>query len=167
MASLRSLLSLSLLAALPGLACANAYPQQEGQYLFTATEEIVDDCELLGEPEALWDAQVLIAGETLRMDYGLFEQGERGGTELVGFFLGVDDRFSVDGSVANITTQARGQQCLLDSATVHLQGRTDCPTQFSGTLRVRFESRRSPGCNCELWVKYRATQPQSSCAPAP
>jgi hypothetical protein len=164
--SLRPLLPLALLAALLG-ACTNAYPQQEGEYLFTATEEIVDDCELLASPESLWDAQVLIAGETLRMDFGLFEQGDAGGTELLGFFLGVDDRFTADGSVANVATQARGQACLLDTATVHLDGRTDCPTQFSGTLRVRYESRRSAACNCELWVRYTAHQPQSSCEPAP
>ena len=163
------LLPLSLLAALvgAGAACTNAYPQQEGEYLFTATEEILDDCDLLTSPEALWDAQVLIAGETLRMDFGLFEQGDAGGTELLGFFLGVDDRFTADGSVANVATQARGQACLLDTATVHLDGRTDCPTQFSGTLRVRYESRRSAACNCELWVRYTARQPQSSCEPAP
>ncbi|HET9451882.1 MAG TPA: hypothetical protein VFO83_13420 [Aggregicoccus sp.] len=167
MTSPRPLLPVSLLAALLGMACTNTYPQQQGDYLFTATEEIVDDCELVAEPEALWDAQVLIAGETLRMDYGLFEQAGEGGTELVGFFLGVDDRFTVDGSVANVTTQVRGQPCLLDNVAVHLDGRTDCPTQFSGTLSVRYESRGSAACNCELWVKYTARQPQTSCEPAP
>jgi len=161
-------LALLLLCALAGsAACTNAYPQQPGEYALSATEEIVDDCGLLASPEALWDAEVLIAGDTVRMDFGLFEETEgAGGIELVGFFLGMDDRFTVDGSVANVTTEVRGQQCLLDNATVHLDGRTDCPTQFSGTLRVRFESRRSVGCNCELWVKYVGAQPRSSCAPA-
>jgi hypothetical protein len=161
-------LALLLLCSLAGsAACTNAYPQQPGEYALSATEEIVDDCGLLATPEALWDAELLIAGDTVRMDFGLFEEQQgSGGIELVGFFLGVDDRFTVDGSVANVTTQARGQQCLLDSATVHLDGRTDCPSQFSGTLRVRFESRRSTGCNCELWVKYVGAQPRSSCAPA-
>ena len=166
-------LALLLLCSLVGsAACTNAYPQQPGEYALSATEEIVDDCGLLATPEALWDAELLIAGNTVRMDFGLFEdqqgsdQQGSGGIELVGFFLGMDDRDTVDGSVANVTTQVRGQQCLLDSATVHLDGRTDCPSQFSGTLRVRFESRRSAGCNCELWVKYLAAQPRSSCAPA-
>ena len=162
-------LPLLLLCALAGsAACTNAYPQQPGEYALSATEEIVDDCGLLASPEALWDAEVLIAGNTVRMDFGLFEeQPGSGGIELVGFFLGVDDRFTVDGSVANVSTQARGQQCLLDNATVHLDGRTDCPTQFSGTLRVRYESRRNAACNCELGVRYTARQPQSSCEPAP
>ena len=158
---------LLLLCLTGGAACTNAYPQQPGEYVLSATEEIVDDCGLLGAPESLWDAELLITGETVRMDFGLFEEAEgEGGIELVGFFLGVDDRFTVDGSVVNVSTEVRGQQCLLDIATVHLDGRTDCPTQFSGTMRVRFESRRSAGCNCELWVRYLAAQPRSSCAPA-
>jgi hypothetical protein len=159
--------ALLLLATLLGTACTNTFAQQPGSYLFTATEEIVDDCELLADPDSLWDAQLLIAGDTVRMSSALFGQGDSGGIELVGFFLGVDDRFTVDGSVANVSTTARGQQCLLDNATVHLDGRTDCPSQFSGTMRVRYESRRDAACNCELWVTYRATQPQSSCEAAP
>ena len=169
MASLRPLPRLLVLplTALLASACTSAYTQQEGTYAFSATEEIVDDCGLLSAPDDLWDAQLLIAGETLRMDYGLFGQDGHGGIELVGYFLGVDDRFTVDGSVVNVSTVARGQQCLLDIATVHLEGRTDCPGEFSGTMRVRYESRRTAGCNCELWVRYRATQPGSTCAPAP
>jgi hypothetical protein len=160
-------LLLSALSLTLGLGCTRAYIQNEGPYEFTAVEVVRDDCSLLSSPESLWDAELSISGEVLRMSYGLMDM------QLVGSFLGGgaedDDAFSLDGSVANASLTANGQQCFVDQVTVHLQGTTQCATEFDGVLRVRYEPRpqQSSGCACELWVRYQAVQNSSPCAKAP
>jgi hypothetical protein len=159
---LLSALSLSL-----GLGCTRAYIQNEGPYELTAVEVVRDDCAMLSSPESLWDTELSISGEVLRMSYGLMDM------QLVGSFLGGgsedDDAFSLDGSVANASLTANGQQCLVEQVTVHLEGTTQCATEFDGVLRVRYEPRpqQSSGCACELWVRYRAVQNSSPCVKAP
>ena len=160
-------LLLSVLSLTLGLGCTRAYIQNEGPYEFTAVEVVRDDCSLLSSPESLWDAELTISGEVLRMSYGLMDM------QLVGSFLGGgsedDDAFSLDGSVANASLTANGQQCFVDQVTVHLEGTTQCATEFDGVLRVRYEPRpqQSSGCACELWVRYQAVQNSSPCAKAP
>jgi len=160
-------LLLSALSLTLGLGCTRAYIQNEGPYEFTAVEVVRDDCSLLSSPESLWDAELTISGEVLRMSYGLMDM------QLVGSFLGAgtedDDAFSLDGSVANASLTANGQQCFVDQVTVHLEGTTQCATEFDGVLRVRYEPRpqQSSGCACELWVRYQAVQNSSPCAKAP
>ncbi len=160
-------LLLSALSLTLGLGCTRAYIQNEGPYELTAVEVVRDDCSLLSSPESLWDAELTISGEVLRMSYGLMDM------QLVGSFLGAgtedDDAFSLDGSVANASLTANGQQCFVDQVTVHLEGTTQCATEFDGVLRVRYEPRpqQSSGCACELWVRYQAVQNSSPCAKAP
>jgi hypothetical protein len=162
----RPLLSSVLFLTL-GLGCTRAYIQNEGPYELTAVEVVRDDCSLLSSPESLWDGELSISGEVLRMRYGLMDM------QLVGSFLGAgtedDDAFSLDGSVANASLIANGQQCLVDQVTVHLEGTTQCATEFDGVLRVRYEPRpqQSSGCACELWVRYQAVQNSSPCTKAP
>jgi hypothetical protein len=160
-------LLLSALSLCLGLGCSNAYIQNEGPYELTAVEVVRDDCALLSSPEALWDGELTITGEVLRMRYGLMDM------QLVGYFLGGGledaDAFSLDGSMANASLTANGQQCFVDQMTVHLEGTTQCATQFDGVLRVRYEPRpqQASGCACELWVRYQAVQNSSPCVKAP
>lgn len=95
------------------------------------------------------------------MSFGLLDM------QMVGSFLGGEDRFSVDGNVANVTAVNHGNECLLDFVTAHVEGVTLCPTEFEGTLRLRYETRHPDRCGCELWTRYRAVQDPSSCAPSP
>jgi hypothetical protein len=159
-------LLLSVLALTPGMGCTRAYLQNEGPYDFQAVEVMRDDCALLPSPEALWGGSLHISGEVVNMDYGLMDM------QLVGSFLDGgpddDDAFAADGSVANASLSAKGQQCIVDQVTVHLEGTTRCATEFDGVLRVRYEPRpEQTGCACELWVRYRAVQNSSPCASAP
>jgi hypothetical protein len=159
---LLSALSLSL-----GLGCTRAYIQNEGPYELTAREVLRDDCSLLSGPESLWDGNLHISGEVLRMEYGLMDM------QLVGSFLGGgaedDDAFSLDGSLANASLNANGRECIVDQVTVHLAGTTQCATEFDGVLRVRYEPRptQSAACACELWVRYQAVQNSAPCKSAP
>jgi hypothetical protein len=166
-------LLLSALSLPLGLGCTRAYIQNEGPYDFKTLEVLRDDCSLLSSsvepvpPEALWDANLHISGEVVRMEYGLMEM------QLVGSFLdgGAEDgdAFSLDGSLANASLNANGHECIVDQVTVHLEGSTQCATEFDGVLRVRYEPRptQSAACACELWVRYQAVQNSAPCKSAP
>ena len=155
-----------VLALTLGPGCTRAYIQNEGPYVLTTVEVLRDDCAMLGAPEALWDGTLHIAGEVVRMDYGLLDM------QLIGGFLGGgaedDDAFSLDGSVTNASLVANGQQCMLAQVTVHLEGTTRCATQFDGVVRVRYEPQgQQAGCACELWARYTAVQDDSPCVSSP
>ena len=55
-------------------------------------------------------------------------------------------------------TFANGRECLLDLVSVHMEAETESPTVFSGTVRVRYESRDTEACRCEMWASFRAEQ---------
>ena len=158
-AASRLLRSLSL-AALAGLAlsCDRAYPLDAGCYEMTATEVLRDDCGLLRSPESLWDGTLQLSGQVVRMDYELLDM------QLIGSFLWNTDAFAIDGTVANVSVPVDGQQCLLDQATVHMEGEPeeDVFDRFSGVLRVRYEARRPDSCVCELWTRFAAQHVQDS-----
>jgi hypothetical protein len=152
----RLLLPLLLLTVGLSLGC-NSFVQNPGRYELRATEVFRDDCGLLSSPESLWDGSLLITGQVVRMDFELLEM------QLVGRFLASGENFAVDGSVANATAIANGQECLLDQVSVHLEGDTVCATQFNGVLRVRYEARRPDSCVCELWARFDAVQESLRC----
>lgn len=165
---LRSLL-LSALALSLGGGCTRAYIQSEGVYAFKVEEVLRDDCGLLdpADPDSLWDGELFISGEVVRMRYGLMD------ALLVGGFLdgssADDDAFSMDGSVTNAVVTAHGAQCIVDQVTLHLEGTTQCATEFKGVMSVRYEPRTSePACACQLWVRYQAVlQDARACTPSP
>ncbi|MBN1205253.1 MAG: hypothetical protein JXB05_10045 [Myxococcaceae bacterium] len=159
--STRRLLLPSLLIAVGLSLGCNSFVQNPGAYELQATEVMRDDCNLMRSPEALWDGSLLITGQVVRMDFELLEM------QLVGRFLAGGESFSVDGSVANATVSANGQECLLDQVSVHLEGETICATQFDGTLRVRYEARRPDNCVCELWARFEAVQDSARCEEQP
>jgi hypothetical protein len=155
--STRRFLLPSLLSTV-GLALGcNTFIQNPGPYEMRAIEVMRDDCSLLRSPEALWDGSLLITGQVIRMDFELLDM------QLVGRFHAGGESFAVDGSVANATVVANGQECLLDQVSVHLEGRSLCATQFNGTLRVRYEARRPDSCVCELWARFDAVQDSARC----
>jgi hypothetical protein len=158
----RSVLPCLLIAMGLCLSC-NTFPQNQGHYDLRITEKYRDDCSLLpnDNPDALWDGSLLITGQVVRMDFELLEM------QLVGRFLESQDSFSVDGSVANATAIANGQECLLDQVSVHLEGTTVCRTRFDGVLRVRYEARRPDQCVCELWATFEAVQNGEACEEQP
>ena len=162
----RRFLSLSLLVAAGLTLGCNDFPQNPGPYELRALLEennqvLRDDCGLLPSPEKLWNGSLLITGQVVRMDFDLLEM------QLVGRFLAGGESFAVDGTVANATAIANGQECLLDQVSVHLEGTTVCPTQFNGTLRVRYEARRPDSCVCELWTRFEAVQDSATCPVEP
>ena len=159
--STRHCLLPSLLVSVGLCLSCNSFVQNQGHYDLRATEVFRDDCGLLITPESLWDGSLLITGQVVRMDFELLEM------QLVGRFLASGNSFAVDGSVANATVDANGQECILDQVSVHLEGDTLCATQFDGTLRVRYEARRPDSCVCELWARFEAVQDSVQCEQQP
>ncbi len=148
----RRSLSLSLLIAVGLSLGCNEFLQNPGPYELRATEVMRDDCGLLPSAEELWDGSLLITGQVVRVDFELLDM------QLVGRFLADGESFAVDGTVANASVIANGQECLVDQVNVHLQGTTVSATQFNGTLRLRYEARRPDSCVCELWARFEAVQ---------
>lgn len=143
--------ALALVVVGGSLGCGREHPQLLGAYAFSAEEIIQDDCGLLASPEALWDGTLETFGDVVRLDYDLLD------LQLVGGFLDGVERFSLDGSVANATTNVgSGEECLLDRVSVHLEAETVNEQVFEGTVRVQYEARSPDTCVCKLLARYRA-----------
>ena len=141
--------ALSIAAVLGLFACGRDHVLQEGRYGLAVAGVIRDDCQLAADPEVTRSADLVLAGDTLSLDYSLFAM------HLVGAYLKGVERFAVDGSAANVVTPVRSQQCLLDLVTTHLEAATRDPTHFDGNLAVKLEAQKE-ACQCELWVSYAA-----------
>ncbi|MET0402508.1 MAG: hypothetical protein ABW123_08895 [Cystobacter sp.] len=154
--TVRPLLPLVLFLCLDA-GCTRANLQNEGRYQFTAREVIRDDCGLLSTEDSLWDGELTIRGDVVRFD------SDWRGLQLIGFVLpggsDDDDAFIVDGSESKAAISLQGTECIVDQLWMHLDGTTQCATQFNGVLSVRLEPRvEQPNCACQLWVSYEAVQ---------
>ncbi|MBJ6763222.1 hypothetical protein JGU66_20840 [Myxococcaceae bacterium JPH2] len=154
----RFVLALLVCSALTQTACL-PFAQREGEYNITPTEVLRDDCELLRETQADLHLALQITGRVVRIDFGVQNM------QLIGFFLEEGESFTADGSVANVSTNTNGLECLLDDVSVHMEGTTQCATQFDGVLRVIYQSNRLERCSCELWIRYQAVQDDKRCVP--
>jgi hypothetical protein len=121
-----------------------------GAYAFRALELLRDDCGQVPTPEALWDGRLRAAGEVLWLDYDLFEM------ELRGQYREVEDSFFLHGSAQNVTGEVAGEACLFEWVTVHLDGKSEGPSAFTGTVEVEYESRAEPACVCRVSARFRA-----------
>lgn len=157
-------LSLSILLA-PS-ACTRAYLQHEGRYVFTAEEILRDDCGLLATKDALWDGELAISGDVVRLDYDWRR------LRLIGAFLqdsgASGDTFALDGTESNAAITLETGECIADQIAMRLEGTTQRATVFSGVISIRVEPRvQQPWCSCQLWVTYSATQIPTTAASFP
>lgn len=137
-----------------------SHVQDEGAYTFSSTETIRDDCGLIG-PNFTWTGNLTISGDHLKLDtnvlgsvQGVSDTGAL--VELVGQYRLREENFAADGSAGNVTAEANGQQCIVDLINVHLEAASVDPSNFTGTLRISYETRVSNGCTCQAWVSYKA-----------
>jgi hypothetical protein len=143
--------ALALLAAL-SLGCGGrSHDLEEGLYALTAESVSRDDCGRLSASTALFTADLVIAGNTVRLKNALY------GMQLVGAYLSNVEQFQASGSVGNQLETLRGAECFLDLMTVSLEGASRSPTEFTGTARLRYEA-RTDACSCEVWTTYRAVK---------
>ncbi|MBZ4417045.1 hypothetical protein K8638_11160 [Myxococcus sp. RHST-1-4] len=141
-----------------GMSGCLPYAQEQGDYVFDPVEIYRDECGLAESNREQLRGTLQITGRVVRLDFDLLD------SELIGYFLDEGEDFSIDGSVVNASTQVRGQECLLDQVNLHLEGTTQCETQFDGVLRVRYEAQQRPdACVCELWMRYEAVKDSKPC----
>ncbi len=150
----RLVLSGLLLACLAG--CLPRV-QEPGDYVFEPVEVLRDDCGLLETNRGQLYGTLQISGRVVRLDFGFLD------SHLVGYFLEDGDHFSIDGSVVKAAAEVNGQECLLDQINIHIDGTTQCETQFNGVLRVRYDTRRPDECVCEMWLRYEAVKESKRC----
>ncbi|MFP2931435.1 hypothetical protein ACLESO_40870 [Pyxidicoccus sp. 3LG] len=150
-----SLLAPALLVA--GLAGCLPYAQEQGDYVLTPVEVFRDECGLAESNRDRFRGTLQITGRVVSLDFDLLD------SRLTGYFLDGGDDFSIDSSIVNAVTEVNGQECLLDQVNIHLEGTTQCETQFNGALRVRYEAPRPDECVCELWMRYEAVKDSKPC----
>lgn len=159
----RLLALLVLLAAAAG--CGRVHTLQEGTYDLHLDDVIRDDCGLMQVDPELGSAALTVSGDFVQMSYSRYQ------IELSGEYLLREEEFTADGSAANVSAEARGQQCLVDLITVHFDAKADCKVQYSGTLRITYQTPTNSECACQLWVSYHATakgaDPAKDACPAP
>lgn len=139
-------------ALLIALVLGCAHPQEQGAYAITAEEIVRDDCGLLASPEDLWDGELIIDGEVVRMRYDLY------GTELRGRYQQVSESFYLDGTASMVSAQVAGAECLFDVVNIHLEGTVvnGDPGAFTGLIRVDHDSRQRDACRCQVNATLRA-----------
>ena len=140
-----------------GMAGCLPYPQEQGDYVLTPVEVFRDECGLAESNRDKFTGTLQITGRVVSLDFGLLD------SRLTGYFLENGDDFSIDGSVVNAVAEVNGEECLLDQINIHLEGKTQCETQFNGVLRVRYEAQRPDTCVCELWMRYEAVKDSKRC----
>ncbi|MBL0693787.1 hypothetical protein [Comamonas sp. JC664] len=150
---------LRVLAGLLVASMAGCLPreQEPGEYVFEPVEVLRDDCGLLEPNRDKFYGTLQISGRVVRLDFGFLD------SHLVGYFLEDGDQFALDGSVVKAAAEVNGQECLLDQVNIHVNGTTQCETQFNGVLRVRYDTRRPDECVCELWMRYEAVKESKRC----
>lgn len=139
--------------------CGRSHAQLEGHYAFTTDRIIRDECGLASSAEFLSEGQLVVTGNIVRMTVqlaGVQVDGRSYPLEVVGYYLDRQERFSADGSGANISTRVGAQECLLDLLTVHLDAAARDSQTFSGTYSVAFDAKRPEACVCSVWVEFTA-----------
>lgn len=140
-----------------GMAGCLPYSQEQGEYVFTPVEIYRDECGLMAANQGQLRGTLQITGRVVRLDFDLLD------SDLIGYFLEGGEDFSIDGSVVNASAEVNGQECLLDQVNLHMEGTTQCQTQFNGSLRVRYEAQRPDECVCELWMRFEAVKDSNRC----
>ncbi|WP_233595540.1 MULTISPECIES: hypothetical protein [Corallococcus] len=161
MSTLRRLCLVAFALAAPSLVGCLPYSQNEGDYELTPVELLRDDCNLLPQVIDEFRLGLQISGRVVRADFGVQNM------QLLGYFLEDGEAFTADGSVANVSASANGQECLLGQIRVHLDATTQCSTQFNGQLRLVYDSDGVTQCSCELWVRFEGVQGNTRCEESP
>ena len=137
------------LFALSLVSCVT-HRQRDGRYAFIAEEVARDDCGILGPSPELSGGTLHISGDVVTLDYDLF------GIQLRGQFREVSERFFLDGTASDVTATVGNEACHIDLVQVHIDGTTESPEAFSGTLIIRYDVLTHERCRCEMSVRFRA-----------
>jgi hypothetical protein len=125
---------------------------EDGEYTFTTTEVLRDDCGAHGAFTVLERGTLVTTGNLVKFAF------TSGKPDLQGTYKFQLEELVLDGVVANYRFNLRGQDCLLDTVSLHMETQTVDATRFTGTTRVVFQSLAFPDCNCQYWYGFTATK---------
>ena len=133
------------------LSCGRVHVLQDGAYALTVTQVLRDDCALNGQT-VLGDGTLVTAGHSVTMAFTLPE------ARLAGTYRTSVEEMTLDGTVSNYVTVVRGQECLLDFLTLHLDTVTIDATRFRGTMSIAYYAPQADACVCKYWFDFEATR---------
>lgn len=130
-------------------ACGRVHPLTDGDYLFSVTRVIRDDCELAAQPELLGTGTLVTTGHQVSLTLARPE------AQLVGTYRSDLEEMVLDGTIANPQAVVRGRECLLNVISLHLDTVTLDPKNFKGTMAITYDGQPDE-CVCKFWFDFTA-----------
>ncbi|MEW5739245.1 MAG: hypothetical protein AB1938_09990 [Myxococcota bacterium] len=146
------LAALTLAALALPLSGCRSHTLEDGEYVFTPTEVLRDDCGVHGAFTVLDRGTLITTGNLVKFAF------TSGKPDLQGTYKFQLEELVMDGVIANYRLPIRGRECLLDTVSLHMETKTVDPTNFTGTSSVTFQSLVFPECNCRYWYNFSATK---------
>lgn len=133
------------------LSCGRVHQLEDGAYTLATTEVLRDDCGL--ERQQLLSVGTLsTAGHAVSLAFEVPE------ARLMGTYRTSVEEMTLDGTIANFSTVVRGQECLLDFVTLHVDTVTVDAGAFRGTMSVRYYAPQADACVCKYWYNFEAVR---------
>lgn len=133
------------------LSCGRIHVLEDGSYTLTVTQVLRDDCALNGQT-VLGPGTLSTAGDAVGLAFSLPE------ARLAGTYRTSVEEMTLDGTIANFATLVRGQECLLDFVTLHLDTVTIDSTHFGGTMSITYYAPQADACVCKYWFDFDAAR---------
>ena len=132
-----------------GLASCRTHTLEDGTYQFTLKDVLRDDCGLAPTGALMSTGVLVTTGNQVKIKYGYL------GLQMFGIYQVNVEQMVLDATAVNVTTAVRGNQCLLDSVSLHIDTENQTARSFSGTMSFYLDARADP-CVCRVWVTYEA-----------
>jgi hypothetical protein len=143
--------ALAALVAVLLSGCGRVHLLEDGQYALTPTQVLRDDCGLASQG-LLEQATLVTAGDSVTMRF------TAPASQLAGTYRISVEQMTLDGTIANYATVVRGEACLLDFVTLHLDTVTTDATHFTGAMSVTYYAPQADACVCKLWFDFTAAR---------
>jgi len=124
---------------------------EDGPFAFTVTEVLRDDCGFAG-------AAPVTGGALMTEGHQVGFTLDAPKLRLEGTYLYGVEELMLDGSLLNTGATLNGRACQVDSTMFHLEGTTQSPSSFTGTMSVEYATRQNDACSCRIWFKFNAAR---------
>lgn len=121
----------------------------DGEFELVPTRVLRDDC-ALNAPGPLTTATLRTVGHQVSLT--LADPDLR----LMGTYKYNVEEMTLDGTLLNAGKMLRGQQCLLDTVSFHMDTVTTSPGTFSGSMSIDYQTRQADACVCRYWFDFEA-----------
>ena len=130
----------------------------DGAYDFTTTDVLRDDCGVTCTFTLLDRGTLTTTGNLVKFAFTGTKPDLQGAYQFAPWMSKDAEALIMDGSINNTHVTLRGQDCLLDTLTMHVEAQATDATHLTGTASVAFESKAFPECNCKYWYGFTAAR---------